>query len=754
MSVLTLGILMIAAGSISANSVDCATDSYCDNDCVVVIDEPQEGEWYDPVTIRWHYAGECRPVEYSLYYQEGTCDGDNWRNIEHDLGAIINEYEWDVSDLENGDYCIAVNMDQLSGPDAGSTTGVFHLDTKKPEVFLEFGTPSELVDYETYINQQTPITITCEDDGSGVDEIFYNIYTEGEEGWNLIHELSYDGDEVTFTSHEDSHHKIEYWCVDNVGKVSDVEEDEFFVDSVAPEFTKIVNGPQEGQCPPEKEGDVCYISTKTEIDVSVNDPEPHPVEGESCYYWYYVGDQRFPTEGVYRTLPIVFNEQSQHDLYLVCKDALGNEVRDLETFYVDTSAPGTEISFDGPQYENEEALWIDGVTEVVLTGSDVQPHPSGYDETFYRYKVVDDSYCWKDDNPRDIISVMTTEDDEEPWTLYEEPFSMEESCHMIEYYSVDKVGNQEDIKTAYVFVDKTKPTPIKEVGSPSVDCSKYPQQCEENWDWKISMGTTITLSCEDEGDHPSGMAGTQTSGIWYRVILDGDFETPHTDWTFANSDELVIQFSEESEHLVEFYCVDNVEKISETDSEIFKVEGEQFEITILKKWNLISIPFNLLNNNIWNVLEQAEGKIDIVWSYDEDGWHVYNPNSLNTSDLGTLEPGYGYWVMATDNTKLIVGGSLIEPGPGVPPSRPLQKGWNLIGHYGTADKEVYCSLFSLVDPNEGFPRWSALFGFTGGEYGHFEELNLRDYTEAGKGYWLEMDVEDTYSPATACWYFD
>jgi len=721
LSILMLGILLAIVGSVSA--INCVEDEYCSTACHVVIDEPQEGDYYDPVTISWHYEGTCRPVEYSLYYQEGSCEGDNWQNIEHDLGAITTTYEWDVTDFESGEYCIAVNMDQLSGPDAGSTTGVFILDLDDPELEIIVGDPKVIDGEDTYVNQETPITLECTDDGeydSGVDYIEYSI-NGGE--W-----MTYD---EPFTFCEDSHHTLEARCVDMVGKYDEKEKD-FIVDSVGPVVSRIVgmpNIPTEGGY---------YVTEDTEICVSAmnDEEEPHPVPGEitlGCKGVELDDDNCFH-----------YTEDSEHQLYCWAEDALGNTGEEDWTDFVESQAPITTASFEGPYYTDGYAEWIDGVSTVALNAVDPEPHPVGVETTYYRYEIVDDEYC-RGEQYEDVISLSSVDEYEEEWMTYEGPFSIpEQSCHMIEYYSIDFLGNQEEVGHTFVFVDKTAPTTHKVVGRPNHQCGTNDNECEEGWDYIVTTNTDIELSCTDNEPHPSGI-----KELCYQVTLDGDAQG----WNCVPSDEVIVQFPEESEHLLEFYCVDNVDKTSEIDSELFKVEGEQVTIDLYKKWNLISIPFNLISSDIEEVFSQISDDVEVVWSYDEDGWHVYSPEG--PSNLDVIEPGYGYWVKAKEDTTLVVGGSLLGPAPGVPPSRELQKGWNLIGHYGTEEKSVYCSLFSLIDTSVGYPRWSALFGYDApsDNFISLNAMNPGDKTKPGKGYWIEMDVDDLYSPATTCWGF-
>ncbi len=776
LSVLMLGVMFMLAGSVSADPCHCGDGSInvdgeqCDDgnlidgdgcsseclteSCELIIDEPLEGEWYDPVDVLWHYWGGCDILDQELYYHEETCESFG-SSIEELDNAWQREYEWDVSELDDGDYCVCVYGEQRDGlPGVEGCSGIFHLDTTPPESELYFGEPSEVIGDFYYINTNTPITIECEDSGSGVDTIYYNIYIDdGEGGWELIHELSEGDDDVEFYCHEESRHKIEYWCVDNVEKVEEPHNEEiFYVDTTAPIITKEIVGPQIGDCPPEEE-DECWIADhETQIFVYAEDPLPHPVDDVQCEWGYWLDEQEW--FGWYEYVePIIFEEDTVHDLVVRCWDALGNgeddQYWDYETFYVDSSAPTTLKWYDGPFYENEWE-WINGVTTVNFEAWDnpsYGPHEEqicavGVDKTEYRVSgALADRFCEDCENWMESLRP-----DMGDWMTYVDPFTMEESCHVIEYRSVDSLGNTEEIQWQCVFVDKTAPTTIKEVGKPSHNCDGFWEvivgKCEEAWDWIITMNTEIELSCEDQGPHPSG-----TGEICYRWYLDGELGE---DWNCVEDEEVVVQFYEESEHLLEFYCVDNVGKTSEIDSELFKVEGEEFTIELLKKWNLISIPFNLISNNIEEVFDQISEDIEVVWSYDADGWHVYSPEG--PSDLETIEPGYGYWVKATEDTELVVGGSLLGPGPGVPPSRPLEQGWNLIGHYGLSEKEAYCSLFSLVDTTAGHPLWSALYGYDASS-DEFESINSWDLTYPGKGYWVEMDAEDNYNPATICWGF-
>ncbi len=449
-----------------------------------------------------------------------------------------------------------------------------------------------------------------------------------------------------------------------------------------------------------------------------------------------------------------YGEGSYHELHCTATDALGNTADLYEADIVDDLAPYTNARFIGPYYPDENSEWIDTVSRIELLPSDPKPHPVGVATTYYRYAQVDDSYCY---NPE--TSWTTTSKDAEGWQVYSEPFGLPESCHVVEYYSVDRLGNEQPVQHGFIFSDHTAPTPIKEVGNPSHKCTEFDLfgVCEEGWDWKVTMDTPVYLSCNDQGPHPSG-----TAELCYKITWDGgdiNESYPYYEGGYFTEDDyycvdvedeekVTLYFTEECEHTLDFYCVDNVEKTSEVDSELFKVEGRSFTIELDKKWNLISVPVNLLSSDVEEVFGNDEN-IESVWGYENGEWKVYIPG--RGGSLEEILPGHGYWVRTHGETSIVIGGELFSEAT-TPSSFELEKGWNLIGHYGLPSKPAYCSLFSLVDTQQGFPRWSSLWGYNSDNQ-RFRPLSASDLTYAGKGYWVEMDVEDSYSPSSICYGF-
>lgn len=828
--------------------------------------------------IKYRY---CR--DSSCYESCGDCDcGDcpsGWTTVSGDTAVFTIPQE--------SEHCIEYYAVDKFGNKEDTKSQCVYVENTPPETTKIIGTPQEIVGDDIYISKQTPINLSCSDNGNHpVDDvsIFYR-YRYADDcsdlenaDWGVWIE---EGSEYILHFSEDSCHELEYYCVDALGNEEVVESEIDIVDTQSPVITIDVVGPSEGECPTEEQGDVCYIDGVTEIHVDAYDPTPHPVEGVTCDWDYEVIGGVKTGQGQTDVVPpfdINFPEESKHILTITCQDKLGNENVSVETFYVDKTAPMTVAYYGIPYVQENGVYWINSYTPIFLTAYDVGPHKSGIYETNYRVTQVSDDNCW------DSEVCQSAEGSEEDFVTYEGSFNIgQESCHLIEFYSVDNVDKDEDINKQCVFVDNTGPTPIKTVGEPKdvwtpgengdPESYFYTEETENCWSgvdgeiecWEATTLTPILMECEDEGSHPVGenkvcfnvdVDGEDKTreyceeyGGWYHINfydeiyggvccrwLGPEDENDELDgWEFFNygdqcdevqdiecySNRKLFYFLEETEHNLQYYCVDKLWNLGPVDDEKFKVEGNKFEVPLFKKWNLISVPFTLLDDNPETVFSKIffDGEqipydeigdyIDSVWTYDPEGticgqdWCVWSPGDA-PSNL-RIKPGWGYWVLVTDKPEeecggmfncfweddnedplwMVIGGSLFSPSQ-TPPSRELQDGWNLIGYYGVdwenyewsdfdfmcgeeyswPDKylygdKVYCSLNSLIDTQEGYPRWSSLWSYVNcgnhntdwlGLNSCIEEsqYDLQDRMYAGRGYWIELDVEETYAPATTC----
>jgi hypothetical protein len=177
------------------------------------------------------------------------------------------------------------------------------------------------------------------------------------------------------------------------------------------------------------------------------------------------------------------------------------------------------------------------------------------------------------------------------------------------------------------------------------------------------------------------------------------------------------------------------------------LESDEYAIPLQKGWNLISFPFPLSNSSPENFFSKDSEIMNSVWTYKKGNWIYYKPND-SSSNLNEIIPGRGYWVKSDENTIILVGlGDLLSPRK-VPPIVDLDKGWNLIGHYGIKSKDSYCELFSLVN-NPGNSTWNSLYKFNNWN-DSFEYVNKSNMMNPGEGYWIGMESKGYYFPSTYC----
>lgn len=106
---------------------------------------------------------------------------------------------------------------------------------------------------------------------------------------------------------------------------------------------------------------------------------------------------------------------------------------DTVTVIADQTSPVTSLSYSSPSHVSGTNTYVSGKTSFTLTASDTG---SGVARTHYRI-------------------------DSTSWTLYYGPFSLSalsDGTHTLDYYSVDKVGNTEAMKSFKPTIDNTEPT--------------------------------------------------------------------------------------------------------------------------------------------------------------------------------------------------------------------------------------------------------------------------------------------------------
>ncbi|RLF34681.1 MAG: hypothetical protein DRN03_06465, partial [Thermoplasmata archaeon] len=390
-----------------------------------------------------------------------------------------------------------------------------------------------------------------------------------ENGWCCV------ASPTTIIFKEDSLHDLEYYCRDALGNANDPELEYFKVDSQPPIIEKTIIGPQVGNCPPENESDKCWIKdwtngTGTTIHIEAYDNETYgcAVNQITCDWWYYV-DENYTLGGTNITPPfdIKFYDETEHELHVKCCDALGNCYEDIETFYVDSSGPNVTKEFIGPWYTDGYSEWIDTVTNISLTANDNLNGECavGEDKIYYRYELApNESWCY---SLEQYCQQLHTPEDS-GWIEYTGPFGIPtESCHVLEYYAVDKLGNVGPVGVNCFFSDHTKPIAEMRVDYPYLNCTQG-----ENCDyWVRDHITQIHLNCKNRGPHPSPLDKIQWR-IW------SDITGNWTEWNESQAGiegpDVTIIFTEDSVHKIQYKCNDTVGKESNLKEKVFRVDSQ------------------------------------------------------------------------------------------------------------------------------------------------------------------------------------
>ncbi|WP_186326780.1 OmpL47-type beta-barrel domain-containing protein [Cytobacillus oceanisediminis] len=362
-----------------------------------------------------------------------------------------------ISLIEEGEYLVSFYSIDKAGNEEEAVTQEVHIDKTAPE------TVSDATGKWT--NKEAVLNLTASDNLCGVEKTFYSVngsdFIEGEsvslseEGIHVISFYSIDkaGNEeeiktalvkldttapeteaavneadftvklnaddnlsgvgktfysvngssyfegTDFQLKNEGLHLIRYYSVDNAGNIEEAKIKTVLVDKTAPvTISDITDG---------------WYQDQVTVTLSATDN----LSGVSKTY-YSVDGSSFAEGSSFE-----LSEQGVYEVSYYSVDNAGNveEVK-TETVSIDTQAPETK--------SNIEDSWYKGEVEVSLSVTD---NLSGVENTFYS---VDGS-------------------EYQEGTLFK---LTEEGIHEVSYYSVDKAGNKEAVKTEEVMIDKTAPT--------------------------------------------------------------------------------------------------------------------------------------------------------------------------------------------------------------------------------------------------------------------------------------------------------
>lgn len=195
-------------------------------------------------------------------------------------------------------------------------------------------------------------------------------------------------------------------------------------------------------------------------------------------------------------------------------------------------------------------------------------------------------------------------------------------------------------------------------------------------------------------------------------------------------------------------------EITDMDSSknvVIVLGGTKFNTPLKKGWNLISIPINMTDTGLENVLSNIEGNyLAVQWfniSDIKDHWKHYHVKKAGLNDLLNIERIMGVWIyMKTDDTLTVAG---FDPDPVT--NIELKPGWNMVGYptlttrnAGISPSDAFFTIASEVDmvmyynASDTSDPWKA---YDPGSYSPDDLVQI----EAGFGLYIHVTADCTWT---------
>jgi len=478
-----------------------------------------------------------------------------------------------------------------SNNQAQTSITVLARDTTPPITTLEIDVPKYVdASGNIYISSTSPFILSAQDNtgGTGVSLTLYQLYNSTyNSGWLTYSTPFY------LTGATDGQYYIDYYSTDNEGNVEGTKSTIINLDNTPPTTTLTI-------AEPKYVSGLTYVTSNTSFSLAAVDAGSGV--NEKNYRTWCDGDW---TAWTTNTGDFTLSGEGKHYLEYYSADNLENdEDTHNQTYYVDDTPPDTTSSMNGTLGNNG---WYTSPVTVAYSAIDTQ---SGVNNT--KYKI-----------------------DNESWIVYSAPFIISnEGSNTVSYYSVDEVGNAENVKSANLSIDTTSPVTTHAFSGTMGNNS-----------WYIS-NVTITLTTTD--------TGSEVNHTFYKI--------DNNTWTTYTTSFIV---TTEGTHSLRYYSVDNA-----GNSE--PVKGP-FTMKIDKtKPTTTHILTGTVGNNSWYISnvtvtltasDAGSGVNHTYYQLDAGSWNTYTaPITITTEGSHTLkyrsvdyagntEPVKGPFIIKIDKTK-------------------------------------------------------------------------------------------------------
>jgi hypothetical protein len=431
----------------------------------------------------------------SLWY---CFNGGAWTNFGADAAAPYQfSFTWPAGEGTYAFYSTGADMagNPEAAPSGNDTWTVVLLDSVGPATTLAIGAPNLTSANATFVTPSTPLNLTASDNISGVASIWYRVWNGTWSNWTLYHgNFTLAGTTVIAY--------LEFNATDGRGNHEAANNRTFLVDSNPPIPTLTISAPRSGLHP-------VYVTTATDFNLTASDG----VSGVAKL-WYrvdagawtlYSGDFSLATVGA-------------HNVSVIAQDRLAqNSTAQTYYVFVDSIAPVTVIGVGSPSFSTAP-VFVNSSTQINLTATD---GGAGVDITMYRV-------------------------DGGNWKTYSVPLNFTiAGLHLVEYRTLDNLGNAETIQSLELFVDDLSPIIDWIFGTPN-------QRTSPTY---VTSATTLTLTASDAGCGLAGVWCSIDNGTWVQ------YSAP-------------LVFSSAGAHSVRYYAADSLGQQSATATIDLFVDGD------------------------------------------------------------------------------------------------------------------------------------------------------------------------------------
>lgn len=366
------------------------------------------------------YASQVKEIWYDY--------GDGWKVVPGNKATFtipdecIHTVQWYA--LDNLGNAETINSKEIN------------IDNTPPVTSEETGEPKYWDENIEWLNKSSPIWLNATDQpascSTGIDYIHYEIWWDNDNDGTVETKLKEEkvyNETATFNLEEECLHEIRWYAVDLIGHMEETHYQQYKVENTPPNSWKIVGDPK---WPETGSNEGKWVTTNTAITLEATDTGKCPVDVWRIH-WEIYNESGLISSGISdwnTNATIYFKEECNHTLIWWAEDKLGNlEEKQIQHHYVDDTSPITNIVVRPIHLDTPIQPFPPIVTAfmVILTADDTGECAVGEDHIVYRIK-----------NKFGLWS---------KWQEEEPPIHLKLPGNIlgIEYYSVDLLGNMEEI---------------------------------------------------------------------------------------------------------------------------------------------------------------------------------------------------------------------------------------------------------------------------------------------------------------------